>query len=246
MISKVREYKLCSLLFDTTPDYEKNLQTLISLIKETPKNSLIVAPEVCLTGYDYDNFEAVLEFASIATKAIEEVSQDKIIIFTMIEKQDKQIFNFAKIFHNGKVLYKRAKARLFRFGDEHKYMSEGLDKDIKIVEVDGIKIAIFICFELRFKELWKLSEGADVIAVSAWWGVLRTEHFKSFTQTLAIMNQCFVVASDSQNEECTKMSSIINPQGEIEFNKDKTLLLKKYDKKKISLMRRYMDIGLTS
>ncbi|WP_324171796.1 hypothetical protein [Sulfurimonas sp.] len=33
--------------------------------------------------------------------------------------------NFTKIFYNGEVVYERAKARLFRFGDEHKYMSEG-------------------------------------------------------------------------------------------------------------------------
>ena len=123
-------------------------------------------------------------------------------------------------------------------------MSEGSDEDIKIVEVNGIKIAIFICFELRFKELWQMSEGADVIAVPSWWGVLRTEHFKAFTQTLAIMNQCYVVASDSKNEECTKMSGIITPQGEVQRNGNKPCLRVEYKQKDIILMRRYMDIGI--
>jgi len=235
---------LCSLLFQTTPDYKKNLRTLLTLIEQTSKDTLIVAPEVCLTAYDYDNFDAVLEFASYAIEEIKKVSFNKIIILTIIEKRDGKIFNFAKIFHNGKVVYERAKARLFRFGDEHKYMSEGSDDDIKIVEVAGIKIAIFICFELRFKELWQKSEGADVIAVPSYWGVLRTEHFKAFTQTLAIMNQCYVVASDSMDEECTKMSGIINPQGEVERNGNSTCLEIQYNKKDISTMRRYMDIGI--
>ena len=62
-----------------------------------------------------------------------------------------------RFFYNGEVVYERAKARLFRFGDEHKYMTEGSDEEFKIVEVDGLKIAVFICFEMRFKELWQKS-----------------------------------------------------------------------------------------
>ena len=237
-------YKLCSLLFETKPDYNDNLQTLLTLVNKAQKNSLIVAPEVCLTAYDYNNFDEVLAFAPHAIEEIKKVSQNKIIILTIIEKRDGEVFNFAKVFHNGEVVYERAKARLFRFGDEHKYMSEGTDENIRVIEVDGIKIAILICFELRFKELWKISEGADVIAVPSYWGVLRTEHFKSITQTLAIINQCYVVASDSQDAECTKMSGIITPQGEVERNGNRACLEVPYNKKEISLMRRYMDIGL--
>ncbi len=203
-----------------------------------------MAPEVCLTAYDYDNFEAVLEFAYVAIEEIKKVSYNKIIILTIIERRGDEVFNFAKVFYNGEVVYERAKVRLFRFGDEHKYMSEGSDEAIKIIEVAGVKIAIFICFELRFKELWQMSEGADVIAVPSYWGVLRTEHFKAFTQTLAIMNQCYVVASDSLNEDCTKMSGIITPQGEVQRNAEKPSLEVIYSKKEITLMRRYMDIGI--
>ncbi|EQB40228.1 nitrilase [Sulfurimonas hongkongensis] len=239
------EYKLCSLLFDTvTTDYKTNLQTLLSLIGSTSKNSLIVAPEVCLTSYDYDNFDVALDFAEIATKTLKKASHKKIIILTMMQRRNGEIFNFAKIFHNGEVVYERAKARLFRFGDEHKYMSEGSDKPIEIVEVDGIKIGVLICFELRFKELWQKLEGADVIVVPSWWGVLRSEHFEVLTQALAIINQCFVVASDSLNEECTKMSGIITPHGKVERNGNKPCLELTYNKKEISVMRRYMDVGI--
>ena len=244
MTGRVKEQTLCSLLFKTTPNYNDNLQTLLTLINQTQDNTIIVAPEVCLTAYDYDNFDEVLAFAPLAIEKIKKASQNKIIILTIIEKKDGEIFNFAKVFHNGEVVYERAKARLFRFGDEHKYMSEGSDDAIKIIEVDGIKIAIFICFELRFKELWQMSEGADVIAVPSYWGALRTEHFKSLTQSLAIINQCYVIASDSQDDECTKMSGIITPQGEVQRNGNKPCLELEYSKKEISLMRRYMDVGI--
>jgi predicted amidohydrolase len=244
MTSKMSEYKLCSLLFDTTSNYNDNLQTLLKLINQTPTKSLVVAPEVCLSGFDYGNFDAVCEFSNVANEELKKASKERIIILTMIEKRDGEVFNFAKIFFNGEIIYERAKARLFHFGDEHKYMSEGSDEDIKIVEVDGIKIGILICFELRFKELWQKLEGCDVIAVPSWWGVLRTQHFKALTHSLAIINQCYVVASDSQNEECSKMSGIIRPQGQDDRNGNRHCLEVEYDKKEIATMRRYMDVGI--
>jgi len=237
-------YTLCSLLFETNSNYESNLQTLLGLIDKTPPKSLIVASEVCLTGFDYENFEDVNNFATFAIEKIKKASWDKIIILTIIEKRDGEVFNMLKIFHNAQVVYERAKARLFRFGGEEKYFSEGNDEDIRIVEVDGIKIATLVCFELRFKDLWKKCEGADVIVVPSWWGALRTEHFKSLTQTLAIMNQCYVVASDSRNKDCSKMSGIITPLGEVERNGNTPCLEVPYEEKEILKMRRYMDVGI--
>jgi len=237
-------YKLCSLLFKTGSDYEENLQLLLEAIEATQSKSLIVAPEVCLTAYDYANMQKMLAFAPYAIKEIKARSLDKIIILTILEERNNKVYNFAKIFYNGEVVYERAKAKLFRFGDEHKYIEEGNVEDFKIVEVAGIKIAVFICFELRFKELWCKSEGADVIAVPAWWGVLRTEHFKIFTQALALTNQCYVVASDSQNEECTAQSGIVNPQGEAKRNGERGCLSLAYKQKEIDCMRRYMDVGI--
>ena len=186
-----------------------------------------------------------MEFAQVANEELAKASMEKIVICSIIEKIDDKIFNLAKVFYNGKVIHARAKARLFRFGGEHKHFDEGMDEDIEILEIDGMKIAILICFELRFKQLWQRIEGADVIAVPSWWGVLRSEHFASLTQTLAIMNQCYVVASDSLNDECSKLSGVITPQGKVSRNKGVSRLEVKYEKKEITLMRKYLDVGIS-
>ncbi len=245
-MSIVKKRALCSLLFETKPSYEENLQTILTLIKQTDDNSFIVAPEVCLTGYDYDNFEKMLDFSSYAINEIKKVSENKIIILTMLERRDDGVFNFAKIFHNGEVVYEQAKAKLFKFGDEHKYMSAGREEDINIVTVDGLKIGILICFEMRFKSLWQRLEGADIIATPSWWGTLRKENFKTITQALAVMNQCYVVASDSQNEECTGQSGIVNPFGIVQRNGNVPCLELPYDAKEIKKMRKYMDVGINT
>ena len=244
MTSKQTQHTLCALQFTTTPSYETNLQTLLTLIDGCDEHSIIVAPEVCLTGFDYDNYNEVLAFAPRATQEIVKHSTNKIIILTMLEKRNEKVYNIAKVFYNGEVVFARAKARLFRFGGEHNYMSGGSDEDFKIAEVAGVKIAIFICFELRFKELWKKSEGADVIVTPSWWGKARSEHFAAITQTLAIINECYVIASDSANESCTALSGIITPQGKVMRNGNEPCLALAYEPKEIKLMRRYLDVGI--
>lgn len=242
MTSKEDKWELCSLLFQTTQTYDSNLQTLLALIEKAKPNSLIVAHEVCLTGFDYANLEDAANFASNAIEKLKIASKNKIIILTMLEEENGKIYNNAKIFYGGEVLYSRAKARLFQLGNEDKYMQSGDDDSVEIIEVAGIKIAVLICFELRFRELLERCEGADVIAIPSWWGVLRSEHFKTLTKSLAIMNQCYVVASDALNSECSGLSAIINPNGEPAYNKEEASLSKEYLEKEILFMRRYIKI----
>lgn len=217
---------------------------LLKEIKNTKENSIILAPEVCLTGYDYDNFENIYEFTPHAMSEIKKVSYGKIIVLTMLEKRGDDVYNFAKVFKDGEVVYEQAKAKLFKFGNEHKYMTAGNEEDINIFEIDGIKFGLLICFELRFKTLWQKLEGADVILIPAWWGALRRENFKTLTQALAVINQCYLVASDSLNEECSGQSGIITPFGEAQRNGNKPCLTLPYDPKEIRKMRKYMDVGI--
>ncbi len=240
--SKEKRWELCSLLFKTTQNYESNLQTLLSLIEKAKPNSLIVAHEVCLTGFDYENLEDATSFASNAIEKLKIASKNKIIIFTLLEEKEGKVYNNAKVFYGGEVLYSRAKARLFQLGNEDKYMKSGNDESVAIVEVAGIKIAVLICFELRFRELLERCEGADVIAVPAWWGVLRSEHFKTLAKSLAIMNQCYVLTGDALNSECSGLSAIINPNGEAEYNNKEAFLSKKYSQKEIRFIRRYIKV----
>ena len=244
MTSKGDIEQLCSLSFVTTADYAKNLERLLSLMQESQKGSLIVAPEVCLSGFDYDNFEAAAEFSATAKEALLEASEAKSIVVSMIEKREGEFFNMLYVFHKGKIVHQRAKVKLFVFGGEHNYFTAGEESDIALFEIEGVKIGVLICFELRFKHLWKQLEGADIIVVPSWWGVLRSEHFKVLTQALAIMNQCYVVASDSLNEECSKMSAIITPQGEVTYNGNMARLEQEYKAQDIALMRRYLDVGI--
>ncbi|MCH9814668.1 MAG: carbon-nitrogen hydrolase family protein [Epsilonproteobacteria bacterium] len=226
-------------------DYEANLHTLITSIKKASTGSILVAPELCLTNFSFDQLEKASIFGQQALNKLLPLSLEKTIVFTMTENINGQYFNNAKILHDGKLIYTQSKAKLFKLGDEDKYFTEGNIKNIKIVEINGLKYAILICFEVRFIELWERIKGADIILIPALWGKIRKEHFESITQSLAIINQAFVIASDSANENMASSSGIITPFGQTYRDDNSDYIAYKADLNEIKKMRRYLDIGIS-
>ncbi|MDF1880961.1 carbon-nitrogen hydrolase family protein [Sulfurimonas sp. MAG313] len=236
---------LVTLQFATTKNYEDNLQTLISLIKETPDKSVVLAPEVCLTDFDYVNFEEAAAFSMQAINALLPLSKNRIIILTLIEKRDnKKFFNVAKVLHKEEIVHEQCKNELFILGEETKYFTSAKNDKPCIFEVDGLKLGLLICFELRFKKYWCDLEGADIILVPARWGKNRAENFKVLTEALAIINQCYVMGADATNEDCTSMSGIVSPFGKAHRNGNALCLIHEYDKQELRKMRRYLDVGI--
>ncbi|MFC2073867.1 carbon-nitrogen hydrolase family protein [Campylobacterota bacterium] len=236
---------LCTLQFESTDNYKENLQTLTDLIKETPDNTIILAPEVCLTNFDYEHFEAASAFSSMAIDSLLPLSKTRIIVLTVIEKRENgKFFNVAKVLFKEKVVHEQCKNKLFKLGDEHKYFTAGKDERLSLFEIEGIRFGLMICFELRFKQYWQDLEGADIILVPSRWGRNRTENFKVLTESLAVMNQCYVLGADAANEDCTSMSGIISPFGKAVRNGNALCLLSTYDKQEIRRMRRYLDVGI--
>lgn len=236
---------LCTLQFTTTDAYEKNLHTLSELISQTPENSVVLAPEVCLTDFDYEHFDEAADFSSYAINKLLALSKERIIVLTVIEKRnDGEFFNVAKVLHKQKVVHEQCKNRLFKLGDEHKYFTEGQDKKLSGFEINGIKFGLLICFELRFKQFWQDLEGSDIILVPARWGKIRSENFRVLTEALAVMNQCYVMAADGSNKDCTAMSGIISPFGETVRNGNELCLCLPYNGHEIEKMRRYLNVGI--
>ena len=225
-------------------NYEKNLSLLKELLQKTKEGSFIVAPELCLTHFSFDKMQKAADFGKKALPEIIKLSKNRLISFTLTEEKNGYFYNSAKIIHNQKIIHSQTKHKLFKFGFEDKYFKEGDKEDIKIIEIEGLKIALLICFEIRFIDLWKKIQGADIILIPALWGKLRKEQFESITKALAIINQAFVIAANSANPDMAKSSGIITPFGK-EYRDDSALLIShNADLNEIKKMRRYMDIGL--
>ena len=119
-------------------------------------------------------------------------------------------------------------------------------EDIKIININGLKIATLICFELRFPELWLKVKGADIILNPAMWGIKRKDHYESISKALALVNQCFVIASNSADDNMAKGSAIITPFGNIIKNDQENIIKATFDKQELIKTRKYIDIGLNT
>ncbi len=235
---------LTALQLKTSENFSKNLHKLIKNIQKTDDNTLILAPELFLSGYAYDRLHEAVEIGLKALKRLKKLSFNKIIAITLTTKEDGKYFNTLHILYNGEIIHKQSKHKLFVMNDERKYFTPGDKNDIAIIEIEGIKIAALICFELRFPELWEKIKGADIILVPAMWGKLRKDNFETLTKALAVANQCFVLASDSSNDNMARSSAVISPFGNVTMNDKAKLISKEIDLKEIKKMRRYLNVGI--
>jgi len=194
--------KTTIIQFTPTKNYNKNLDKLVNIIKNSDAK-LIVAPEVCITDFDYKNWNIANEYAHTIKETILSLSDNKIIVLTLIEENKNRVY----VFYNQKVVYMREKVKLF--GYEKRYFEVG-EIEPEIFEIDGVKYAILVCFEIRFIEYWQKIKGVDIVIVPAMWGVERKKHLITLSSALALSIQSYVIVSDG----LAFASGIISPWGE--------------------------------
>ncbi len=220
--------------------YQENLDTLLSYLKLHQDKQVIVAPEVFLTSFDYEHMATAAKFSANALKTLKKEVGDQIVVFSLILEEGESFVNQAVVIHKHKIVHKQEKMKLFKLGDEDLYFQAGKKKKIKPFEIEGVKYAILLCFELRFKELWAQIEGADVVFIPARWGKLRKSHLEILSRALAVMNQCYVIVSNSSDEDMAGSSCIIFPTGEMMIDDAKEAIEGRVDFREIKKMRRYI------
>ncbi len=235
---------LVALQTKTKKDFKENLKHLKELISSCEENSFILASELCLTGFSYDRMQEASVFANNAIEELKELSKHKTIAISFIINKDGKYFNILYIFSKQKIIHTQSKHKLFPLGDEPSYFKSGNIDDIKIIKINGLKVAILICFEIRFPQLWNKVLGADLILNPSMWGVKRKKHYETMCEALAIANQCFVLASNSADENMAKGSGIITPWGNIFRDDTKEIISEDINLQEITKVRKYIDIGL--
>jgi len=235
---------LIALQIKTSQDFTKNLEHLKELIIKCPNDSIILAPEIVLSGFCYNKMQEAADFSIIAIEQIKKLALNKTIALTLITKKDDKFFNTLYIFDKQEIIHTQSKVKLFPLGNELENFNAGYKEDIKIIEINGIKIATLICFELRFPELWQKVLGADIILNPAMWGIKRKDHYETISKSLALVNQCFVLAANSADLNMAKGSAVISPFGDVFKNDEEEIVLKKIDLDEVSKVRKYINIGL--
>lgn len=237
---------LIALQVKTKEDFQENLEHLKELINSCEENSIILAPEIALSGFCYDRMEEAAQFSIKAIEELKMLAINKTIALTFITKEKNKFYNTLHIFKNQKSIHSQSKYELFPLGNELEYFSPGKEEDIKIIEIDGLKIATLICFELRFPKHWEKIKGADIILNPAMWGLKRKDHYESISKALALVNQAFVIACNSADNNMAKGSAIISPFGNVTKDDEKEIIKEAVDLEEIKKVRKYINIGLNN
>jgi omega-amidase len=93
----------------------------------------------------------------------------------------------------GRLAATYVKQRVFTFAGEHESYVPG-DAPV-VVDIEGVRLSPFICFDLRFPELFRaVAAQVDAIVVIANWPAERRAHWDVLVRARAIENQCFLIA----------------------------------------------------
>jgi predicted amidohydrolase len=109
-----------------------------------------------------------------------------------------------------------AKIHPFSYSGEHEHYAAG-DRYLT-VDVDGLRVSVFVCYDLRFAdEFWALAEATDLYVVPANWPEARREHWRSLLRARAIENQAYVLGVNrvgaAKDLPYLGDSAVIDPMG---------------------------------
>jgi predicted amidohydrolase len=114
--------------------------------------------------------------------------------------------------------HRYAKLHPFTFAREHEAYDAGTDT--VTVDVGGLRVSLFICYDLRFADdWWPLAPTTDVYLCCANWPEARRAHWQALLQARAIENQAYVVGVNRVGEgggiTYAGDSRIFDPLGEM-------------------------------
>ncbi|WP_243349392.1 nitrilase-related carbon-nitrogen hydrolase [Parabacteroides sp. FAFU027] len=155
----------------TAPGFGEKEQNFgqIRSLTEGVKADLLVLPELFATGYTFtskEEAEALSETTDGETaRFLKELSvkTSATIVGGFIERESDRIYNALLIVSEGKVIDTYRKIHLFN--KEKLWFSPG-DKQLKVYEINGVKIGAMICFDWIFPEVCRTLalQGLQVLA----------------------------------------------------------------------------------
>lgn len=179
-------------------DKAANHQRVLDLLDsaDVPANSLIVLPEMFDTGFSMnvdvtvqgDDRESESFLKSVASR------YNAAVLAGVVTPTSNGAANQAVAFApDGTELVRYRKMQPFTPSGENTHYGSG--DGHRIFEWQGVRIAPFVCYDLRFPEIFRPAalNGAELIIAIACWPEKRSEHWFRLLQARAIENQAFAV-----------------------------------------------------
>ncbi|GAE31097.1 carbon-nitrogen family hydrolase [Halalkalibacter hemicellulosilyticus] len=209
-------------------EIEQNRQKVANWAEEVctgESMDLLVLPEMWTTAYTLPQLQQLIgenndEMESFLV-GLAQKYEVNVIAGSIVVKEKGHFYNRVLVYsRQGELAYHYDKIHLVPMLKEDDYLTGGQNK-AEVFELDGRKIGVIICYDLRFPELARslALEGAEMLVVVAEWPLARELHWNTLLRARAIENQLYVVSSNRvgayDGVEFAGQSQVINPWGEV-------------------------------
>ncbi|MGI6649718.1 MAG: carbon-nitrogen family hydrolase [Bacillota bacterium] len=182
--------------------------------------SLLLFPEMTLTGFSMNIDKTAEANAETLNFFKEQAIRYQINIgFGWVEAVQSRARNhYSVVSASGVLLSDYVKIHPFSYGGESTFFDPG--NKVECFKIDGVGMASFICYDLRFPEIFQaVSNNTDLIIVAANWPELRKKHWRILLKARAIENQVYIVGINCVGIKggltYSGNSMIIEPEGNI-------------------------------
>ena len=231
--NSVKDELIISMIqMNSIDDVDKNLNKIKALAESIKKTDVIVLPEMAnyrhqaiSNDYEEDLSGPTIQF--FKQLAIQKSAH--IITGSMIEASNtnKSYNTLVVINPDGEVIKTYRKMHLFDVDIESTQIKESkrfqAGGSPEIVTINGWKVGLSICFDLRFPELyrWYFNQGVEAVVIPSSFTYKTGErHWHILCRARAIENQMYVIAPNQTgigagNKPTYGHSIIVDPEGEI-------------------------------
>jgi predicted amidohydrolase len=195
-------------------NYEKKIAAI-----EGAKH-VVVLPEMFSTGFSMapERLAEPMDGRSVTWMADMAVKYRCILTGSLIIEEEGKYYNrMLWVQPDGRIGF-YDKRHLFAYAGEDKHYTPGDTR--QIAQVNGWKVNLQICYDLRFPVWARNTDGAyDILLYVANWPQQRSLAWKTLLQARAIENMCYVVGvnrvgEDGKGHQYTGDSSVFGPLGE--------------------------------
>jgi nitrilase len=228
--------KIAALQMVSGPDVAANLATARRLLESAAAQGarLVGLPEYfCLIGLqDRDKLAIAEELGNGPIQAMLAEAARELGLFiiggTLPLKTDSpdHVRNACLVFDPaGQRIARYDKIHLFAFDNGREAYDEGrvlqAGSEPVAFEVDGLRVGLSVCYDLRFPELYRGLAPCDLLAVpAAFTHTTGLAHWELLLRARAVENQCYVMApaqggTHSNGRRTFGHSMVIDPWGQV-------------------------------
>lgn len=204
-------------------DKEKNLVKAERFVKEAAdgKVELLLFPEMTLTGFSMNtvktaesNRESVRNISELAVRFNVSIGFGWVeSVFGGMARN-----HYTVVSASGGEISDYVKIHPFSYADEDRHFVSG--DSVKIFSTGGFVVSTFICYDLRFPEVFQaVSKRAQLIIVAASWPRARKDHWRTLLRARAIENQVFIAGvnctGDKGGINYSGDTMLVDPRGNI-------------------------------